>query len=445
MQQNLAGIKNKEKEEGNNETRVLIINPYPIGANCATGSMMENLFSEYDPTTVLQYYTNNCEIQSNLKFRAEHITLINSFLRKFIKALKTIEKNKHLNKSKPSNKSNLENSTVIRLTNTGVRCSQLMSWKPFVFHIHIKKKLLDTVKSFGPTVIYTQGYSYDMLKYVNLLSEKISCPVVIHTLDDWMETQYKKGLLSAIPFSRFTTLFKKILNNGQIHMVANPDLKNYMIKKYGGNYKFVMNCCEYPKVLEDRTKNISKVLKITYTGGLMLERHETLNQIAKCVNTINSNGKIFELHIYAPDSHTEGYKNIMEESIIFHKNVNHNEVNSILNSSDILIHAESFNPNIAAFTRYSLSTKIPEYLAAGRPLVYLGPFNIGVGKFLKDNKIGIYTNNLVELKEKLLLLYQKDDYYREVAEEGYKKGRIIFDMNNMIQTMNECLLARRMK
>lgn len=395
--------------------------------------MMENMFSAYMPTTILQYYTHPCEINKNSKFKSEQITLINPLFT----LVKNLVKNLLRRNRKKNGGSVIGQDLVLR--NTGVRSKQLKSWINFLLPVQLNDRVLSNIKEFNPTVIYTQAYSYTMLKYVNKLSKKLSCPVVVHTLDNWMETQYKKDVFSAIPIAAFNNLFKSILNNGMNHMVASPKMEEFMHKKYGGNYTFVINCCRYPPY---KCNNKSQIMKVVYTGGLMLERYLILDEIAKCINMLNSENVRFELHIYAPLSHIQGYKDLMQREIIFHESVKHEEVFNILTESDILVHVESFNPNVIKFTKYSLSTKIPEYIAAARPLIYFGPINTGVAEFLFENKIGISVDSIKGLEQQLLLLYQDDEYYEAVAFEAYSKGKGYFDIKVMQSQINRCLKSR---
>lgn len=424
-------------QRSNCENRIIIINTYPIGADCPIGIMMENLFGGYDPSHIMQYYTTDCLIHDSAKYVSQKITLTNTV---FAKLKLVICMLREIKKRITMKSNDLDNRVESKLISTGASNSSLMSWKLFLVPVHIDKDTLDKIKKFRPTVIYTQGYSFTMLKYINLLSKKISCPVVIHTLDDWMETQYNKDLISKVPFYYFTKLFKRMLNNGKDHMVISPKMGKYMENKYGGKYSFVMNCCSYPPYIKNNCK--SSVMNLIYTGGLMLERHVMLNEIAKCINDINKNVKVFELHIYAPLLQINAYRNLMDDSIIFHDYVKQEEVSKVLAAGDILLHTESFNDNIIRFTNYSLSTKIPECLASGRPLIYYGPSTIGVAEFLSEEGIGIVADNIVYLREQLILLYHDNDYYEKVASTAYEYGKNNLEKQIMQSRMKSSLINR---
>jgi glycosyltransferase involved in cell wall biosynthesis len=252
-----------------------------------------------------------------------------------------------------------------------------------------------------------------------------------------METQYTKSPVSAIPFRKFNKLFKRMLNNGREHMVISPHMGEYMKAKYGGRYSFVMNCCAYPPYVKNTNRSL--VWNIIYTGGLMLNRYVMLDEIAKCIEEINKDRKLFELHIYSPILQIEAYRSMMCDSIVFHDYIKQEEVHRVLVAGDVLLHTESFNDNIIRFTYYSLSTKIPECLASGRPLLYYGPLTVGVANFLSEEGVGIVTDQIECVKDQLLRLYHDPEYYEKVASDSYKYGVEFLDKRVMQGRLNRCL------
>ena len=70
-----------------------------------------------------------------------------------------------------------------------------------------------------------------------------------------------------------------------------------------------------------------------------------------------------------------------------------------LNKADVLIFVESFAEEQIEKTRLSLSTKISEYLSVGKPIIAVGPSEVGSMEFLSDTAICV--NNLDDLLSKL--------------------------------------------
>jgi glycosyltransferase involved in cell wall biosynthesis len=65
------------------------------------------------------------------------------------------------------------------------------------------------------------------------------------------------------------------------------------------------------------------------------------------------------------------------------------DVPRALRDADILVHVESFRPEIRRYIRYSVSTKIPQYLAAGRPVLGVGPAEVASMAHIRSARAGI--------------------------------------------------------
>ena len=64
-------------------------------------------------------------------------------------------------------------------------------------------------------------------------------------------------------------------------------------------------------------------------------------------------------------------------------------------------------------TKYSLSTKVPEYLSVGKPILAIGPAGIGSMDYLSD--VAVCVNDMSELSDKLSELLESENYRSEVS------------------------------
>jgi glycosyltransferase involved in cell wall biosynthesis len=68
------------------------------------------------------------------------------------------------------------------------------------------------------------------------------------------------------------------------------------------------------------------------------------------------------------------------------------ELPQLLTSADVLVHVESDHPDVLPFTRLSFSTKLSQYMMAGRCLLVVGPPDAGCVKELKRMEAGIVAH-----------------------------------------------------
>ena len=86
------------------------------------------------------------------------------------------------------------------------------------------------------------------------------------------------------------------------------------------------------------------------------------------------------------------------EGIAYKGYIEATEVKKKILESDILIHTEDFNKENIQKVKYSVSTKIPDYLASGRLLIAYGPEEIESNEYIKRNEAGIVVNSEKELE-----------------------------------------------
>ena len=86
-----------------------------------------------------------------------------------------------------------------------------------------------------------------------------------------------------------------------------------------------------------------------------------------------------------------------------------------LQQADFLLHVESFDEDDINFFKYSLSTKIPEYLSVGRPIICYGPKNVGTVEYLNNRKLGIVSDDVEELIIQLKAVIGNDSLIDEIS------------------------------
>ena len=79
-------------------------------------------------------------------------------------------------------------------------------------------------------------------------------------------------------------------------------------------------------------------------------------------------------------------------AVIFKGSVRPEEVSGVLNESDVAVHVESFSDSCAEYTRLSVSTKIPQYFAAGIPVLAYGPSSLASCQYVRSTQAGVLVD-----------------------------------------------------
>lgn len=113
--------------------------------------------------------------------------------------------------------------------------------------------------------------------------------------------------------------------------------------------------------------------------------------------------------------------------------LNYEGVLKQMENSHFLLHIESFDEKDRLYTRYSISTKIPEYMMSKRGIIAFGPSDIASIEIFKDNNLGCVLTEMdtdEEIKNKVnqfIRLYNQYDFARQ-----YEYALKHFDQRKML-------------
>ena len=114
----------------------------------------------------------------------------------------------------------------------------------------------------------------------------------------------------------------------------------------------------------------------------------SFEDILNAVSKLNSEGIPIELHLYGerfPKSFLE--REISQKGIIHHGLVMPLEKKyEIMKNADAFVIPSSFDHKINQDYQYSFPTKLTEFIASGKPVIYYGPNNTATSNFCKKHK-----------------------------------------------------------
>ena len=107
-----------------------------------------------------------------------------------------------------------------------------------------------------------------------------------------------------------------------------------------------------------------------------------------------ASGLQIQLAIYAPESQLQAHRAELNIPPIVELRgwKRPEELPALYHKSDILVHVESFDPAITEYTRLSFSTKLSQYMMAGRCILAVGPKEAGSLRMLERAGGGVIIN-----------------------------------------------------
>lgn len=406
-----------------NSAKVLVVNNALIGEDSATGITLRNILQRTDKKCLLQVCTDPNNVTKNTN-NIETIFLEFSCLERFLR--KRLFKKGTVQPSLPQLNANVRKPGLIQ------DIKDLLRGLTDILPLKIPRGTMASLRLQQPQVIYTCGSSIKILRAANYFAGKLNVKIMFHLLDDWPETMYK---------STFAVLPRYVLNKTiqktNTMSVANFAISEALCNKYSlrfrKEYQMLMNPAWNLVDFVPCTGSKSH-LSFVYVGSVALNRWASLLLVAKSIKHVCATENVsytFSLYVPFDQNSLVLQEKFLEFGATLRDYVPQEKIKEIYAQSDVLIFAESFEDNICAFTKYSLSTKIPEYMASGIPILAFIKASQYSSEYLKKRGLALVANSESELETMLHPLTTSAETRYELATKAldYAKQEHSIDIN----------------
>lgn len=182
-------------------------------------------------------------------------------------------------------------------------------------------------------------------------------------------------------------------------------------------------------------------LRLLYAGNLALGRWETLAAIKEALQHINKNGMRAVLHIYSATLLSDAQRDAIADgkNALFMGVAPAAEIEKMQKDADILVHAESFDPQYYLSIHHSFSTKLVDCFHSAKCIFAVGPENAASLDCLIKNDAAVVAKSNDEIYEKLKLLINDKELIDEYSEKAWEYGKRSFDRVNIQMLLKESI------
>lgn len=308
-------------------------------------------------------------------------------------------------------------------------------WKVAIWRDRLKAWLSD--KHFD-VVFFMAGdgiFAYDVYRFVMINVSSKGC---MFFTDDYVIGRTSHSLIACLRQYMLKRKIQKTLPYVKELYVISDEMKEEYDKLFELDSYVIRNfSVEKMNVVDNKQETgQSDYLTMVYAGGLHYNRWKVLAQIANVLNEIScSEGCKCYLKIYSAQNISN---KIVEKINIdgaseFCGTATASQIAKVYAAADILLHVESFDKKAIASTKYSFSTKIPEYLSAGKCVLAVGPAEVASLRYLSDFACAV--SNYSQLSSTLKKLIY-NDMYRNFIKSNCKKH---YDKDFSLEKQKECL------
>lgn len=407
--------------------KVLVINGEPFWQGSATGITMSNLFKSWPKEKLACLYTSDINPDQAFCIKYWRLTL------KDLQSINWLFG--YRNSEEANGKISISNSLKFPLKEpnqdseipTFIKQMRMMVSGQSVRELdtyHIPKNIINEISEFNPQIIYSMLASNMLMQLVLKISNHFNIPVVPHFMDDWPTFLYKKSIFKMILRRVMHSRIIEILEKSPKRLVIGHAMSKEYSNRYGGEFIPFMNVVDSKLLRQPLIKcKQRKKLQLIHIGSLHLNRWRSLLDIAYALKKLGEEGIDAELLVYSQSRYAHlGRRLNISPVIRYVGTLPMEKVPLILRNADILIYVDGFDKYSRTYLRYSISTKIPEYMSAARPIFAYGPEELASIRYIKETGTGMIvgTRDLINLVTTLRKLCSSRSLRNALGVKGFQ-------------------------
>lgn len=256
-------------------------------------------------------------------------------------------------------------------------------------------------RGFRPEIVYTAPLSLRFLALAVGIARHFDVPMTVLYMDDWLEEDSKTIPSPTVRESwrqRIITLMRAAGERSLASTTNSPHLAEKLEKVTGRPFFAANNAC--PDLMRGDIGRLfqpllparpgGRVPLLTYAGAMNLHlQGETLLWLARAVSELNFEGTPCRLEVFTPIEFAPLINaEQMPETVVYRGHAGPDTLVDAYLASDFLVASTTFRPDNLVLFRYSLATKLSEYLCVGKPVLSIGHPDWAVHDYVRRNECG---------------------------------------------------------
>lgn len=306
------------------------------------------------------------------------------------------------------------------------------------FQFKVSEELILWIKEIKPDIIYFQPSTIENIKFINELHQISGIPYIIHVMDNFLDINTLSKKLSA----KASVSIKESLNDLVKKSNLCMGICEEMCKQYGN--EFNRTFYSFQHAVDDklwfrnysvRTNPLPFV--ILYAGRTSLGTFNSLFLLAQAIDNCNEKHNCnFEFQIQSTSKEHNLLKKFSKYNCVrIIEPVPYKNLPDRYMEADLLVLPMDFDTESLNYIKYSMPTKVPEYLISGVPIFVLAHEITALYKYAKSENWAFTNSTVDESDIEALLLNIRNNYDKrvEISETAKQVG----ERNHDIHTVRE--------
>jgi len=249
------------------------------------------------------------------------------------------------------------------------------------FPIRLSSALKSFVSQFKPDVLYVQGYLLGLSQLALRLREWRLTPICFHTADDWPAYLYADSLARQLLRPVVKRISTRLVRQAESRIAFTRLMKQEYEARYSAPFHDVIGpvaAMDAGAAAEPIPSCPVDCASVVYAGSLQRGRWRSAVHMARAARALRKQGLDVAFVCYSLDAPRDAVVEMRQLGTILNAPVPIGQIPGILRGAGILFLPESFDQDASSWISLSLSSKVPFYIAARRPILIYGPPFAGI-------------------------------------------------------------------
>ncbi len=294
-------------------------------------------------------------------------------------------------------------------------------WKISPWNSRRLKEWLDRE---APTCIFlAPGYAKFIYDIALKIAKDRNIPIITYVCDDYYFVNEPKTLLGRYQLKTLQKKIQEIMQNTKRLIAISQEIGEKYAEEFSVNTDIIMTGSAFD--VARIPANVDKINGFWYFGNVGVNREKSLADIGRILDEKNKeNHTEYFLNVYSgtpePLLRTAfaGIKSIKLRGFLVGEAFLRE-----FTKAECLVHVEAFEQESVDLVKGSVSTKIADSLASGKPLLAYGPEGIASIEHLKKNHCAFCATTLSSLKEVINEIITDKTKRKEFAENAIRTAK----------------------
>ena len=164
-------------------------------------------------------------------------------------------------------------------------------------------------------------------------------------------------------------------------------------------------------------------IQMLYTGNLLIGRFQAIQAVSKALDRINADGTKVLLDVYSASYITPEDLATLSPYVRMRGVVPQAEVLALQEKADVLLLAEAMDGPHSQIARLSFSTKLTDYLHAGKCILSIGAAGIASMEYLQQEDAALCATNEDEVYAQLQAITEDSEMIARLAQNAFDCGK----------------------